>query len=360
MAGLRVGYLLGAPGAIATLAGFGSPYPVSGVSVSLAERALDSDGSAMGRFVAMVLEQRERLAETLVELGVAPLPSQANFVLARVPDPELVVRGCASLGVGIRGFADRPELDGWVRVSLPGDPTAFDRLVGTLRVVLAPEALLFDLDGVLADVAASYNGAIVATAAEFGVEAAMADIVAEYAAGGANDDREITRRICARAGVDVPIDRITERFQAIYHGSEDRPGLKETERLLIDPGALDRLAARLPLGIVTGRPRAEAEDFLDRFGIADRFGVVVTGDDGPLKPDPAPVRLAVERLGVDRAWMVGDTPDDLAAAAGAGVMPLGVAPPGAARDRHREILAGAARVLDQTGQIEEVLDATGR
>ncbi len=41
-------------------------------------------------------------------------------------------------------------------------------------------------------------------------------------------------------------------------------------------------------------------------------------EDATPKPDPAPVRLALERLGVATAWMLGDTPDDLAAARGAG------------------------------------------
>ena len=45
-------------------------------------------------------------------------------------------------------------------------------------VVLAPEAILFDLDGVLADVSSSYRAAIVQTAAHFGVTVAGAEIAA--------------------------------------------------------------------------------------------------------------------------------------------------------------------------------------
>jgi phosphoglycolate phosphatase-like HAD superfamily hydrolase len=60
-------------------------------------------------------------------------------------------------------------------------------------------------------------------------------------------------------------------------------------------------------------------------------------------------------MGVSRAWMLGDTPDDLAAAKGAGVVPIGVIAPGDDPKRARERLRAAARVLDQTTDLEEML-----
>ena len=68
---------------------------------------------------------------------------------------------------------------------LPGDEAGFARLEQTLRTVLAPEALLFDLDGVIADVRESFRAAIVATAARFGVTVSDADITKAKAAGKA-------------------------------------------------------------------------------------------------------------------------------------------------------------------------------
>ena len=46
------------------------------------------------------------------------------------------------------------------------------------------------------------------------------------------------------------------------------------------------------------------------------------------KANPQPVELALERLGVTRAWMFGDTPDDMRAARAANVLPIGVSAPG--------------------------------
>ncbi|HXE81752.1 MAG TPA: hypothetical protein VN513_00320, partial [Gemmatimonadales bacterium] len=69
------------------------------------------------------------------------------------------------------------------------------------------------------------------------------------------------------------------------------------------------------------------------------------------------VRLALTKLGVQRAWMIGNTPDDVRAAAGAGVTPLGIVAPGDDVVATSTALteAGAARVLDDVTDLEELL-----
>lgn len=117
------------------------------------------------------------------------------------------------------------------------------------------------------------------------------------------------------------------------------------------------LAARLPLGIATGRPRKDAERFLEENGLSDIFRTVVTIKDAPRKPDSAPVQLARERLGASWAWLVGDTPDDVRAARAAGALGLGVVAPGADPERTAAALiaAGAGRVLSFLSALLEVL-----
>ncbi len=87
------------------------------------------------------------------------------------------------------------------------------------------------------------------------------------------------------------------------------------------------------------------------------FQTVVTMEDAPAKPDPAPVQLALERLGVRHAWMVGDTPDDIRAARAAAVLPLGIVAPGDDPDLARTALAdaGAARILATVNELLETL-----
>src|SRR5690606_16489390 len=133
--------------------------------------------------------------------------------------------------------------------------------------------------------------------------------------------------------------------------------LKEAEGPTVERSFLEKVAARRPIALVTGRPRSDALEFCDRFGITDVFGAIVTREDAPMKPDPAPVTLALERLGAGTAWMLGATVADLAAARAAGVLPSGVISPPAAPDRAREQLSAAAVVLDTTARLIEVLDA---
>jgi phosphoglycolate phosphatase-like HAD superfamily hydrolase len=108
-----------------------------------------------------------------------------------------------------------------------------------------------------------------------------------------------------------------------------------------------QLAARWPLGVVTSCPRRLAESVLARHGFAPFVGTLVGDEDGPGKPDPFPVRLALQRLGVATAWMVGDNPGDVTAARAAGVVPLAIAPHGIGAESHAERLraAGALRLL---------------
>ncbi len=356
-AGLRVGYALGDPRVVDWLRRIGLPFPVSTPSQTLAAAML-ADGDAPGAArIAAIRSQRGELSALLAELGAEVLPSAGSFVFARFADAQRVWTSLHALGIAIRAFHGRPGVAGWLRITLPGDGESFNRLARALRTVLAPEALLFDMDGVLADVSHSYREATIRTAAAFGVAIGRADIERATAAGGANNDWELTRRLMAERGVERSLDEVTARFEAIYQGTEAEPGLRRTERLLLEPDELRALAARLPLAVVTGRPRADAERFLDEHGIADCFRTVVTMEDGPLKPDPAPVRRALERLGAATAWMVGDTPDDLRAARGAGVLAIGVVAPGDDPEATTASLrrAGAATVLSDTRKILEVL-----
>ncbi|MCU0304744.1 MAG: aminotransferase class I/II-fold pyridoxal phosphate-dependent enzyme [Thermoanaerobaculales bacterium] len=356
-AALRAGYAVGDPRVVDWMVRVGLPFPVARPTLELLA-GLVADGAEpeCGR-IERVRRERAELAGLLAGLGAEPLPSQASFVLARFDDAPWVRTAMAALGIAIRGFPGRVELDGWLRTTLPGDDGAFARLADGFRTVLRPEAVLLDLDGVIADESVSYRRAVVETAATFGVEIAIETVNAAKAGGDANNDWELTRRLLAEAGIEASLDEVTRRFEAIYQGTVDAPGLRSHERLLVEPDLLRRLAAELPLAIVTGRPRGDAERFLAEHGIAEIFSTVVVLDDAPSKPDPAPVHLALERLGLRHAWMVGDTPDDLRAARGASVLPIGIVAPGddPAVAQPALAAAGAARILDTLDQLLEVL-----
>jgi len=356
LAGLRVGYAAGPAEIVGWLRVAGAPYAVAGPSVALARARLRSGEAEMAAFVGRIREEREALESVCAEVGLRPVPSQANFLLLDAGDAVWLRDAMAGLGIAVRAFPGRADLEGRVRIALPGDGSRFERLAAALRVVRAPEALLFDLDGVLADVSGSFRVAIRETCAAFGVRVDFEAIAAIKREGDANDDWVVSQRLIARGGVQASLPEVTATFERLYQGADGEPGLRERERLLVSRSFLEGLAARVPLGIVTGRPRGDADRFLGGQGIADLFGVVVCKEDGPIKPDPFPVREALRRLGVTRAWMVGDTADDVRAARAGGVLPLGVVAPGEDRvaTEPNLVAAGAARVLDALGDLEDL------
>ncbi len=356
LAGLRVGWVEGPPALLGWMAAAGAPYAVSAPSLAIAAAALAAGPPAAA--VDRVRRDRRRIEAALRESGCAVVPSQANFAFARSPRAPWLAAGLAGLGIGVRRFPERPGLEDALRIAVPADPAGTDALVSGLARVARPAALLLDMDGVMVDVSQSYRRAIVETAADFGVAVGPAEIQAEKAAGDANNDWVLTWRLVARGraaagAAPVSLDAVTAAFEARYQGTEAAPGLHEDEALLVDRALWAALRARLPIGIVTGRPRRDAQRLLDRLGVVP--DALITMEDAPAKPDPAPVQAALAALGVDRAWMVGDTPDDVVAARAAGVVPLGICAPGDT-DPAPLLRAGAARVLPALSDLLALLD----
>jgi phosphoglycolate phosphatase len=90
------------------------------------------------------------------------------------------------------------------------------------------------------------------------------------------------------------------------------------------PGAAEALAAGAPWpqGVVSNKAGAFLRAEVAHLGWAPRFRAVVgAGDASADKPDPAPIRLALQPIGAasDRAvWYIGDTALDMRAARAAG------------------------------------------
>ncbi|CAM9218715.1 unnamed protein product [Scytosiphon promiscuus] len=193
-------------------------------------------------------------------------------------------------------------------------------------------SLLFDMDGVLAEVSRSYRQAIVETAAAFGVTVTLAQITEAKIKGGSNNDWKLTLSLIKdELSAPPSLEAVTAKFEDLYQGKEGAPGLKDVETLIPAKGVLEELARRLPMGmaIVTGRPRSDCEYFLQKHGLAHLFKAACCMEDGPAKPDPFPVTRAAELLGVDPkdTALVGDTPDDILAAVKAGAAGIGVLTP---------------------------------
>lgn len=97
------------------------------------------------------------------------------------------------------------------------------------------------------------------------------------------------------------------------------------------PGVSEALAALgaggLRLAVVTSKARPFAQRGLRALGMEDAFDLVVAVEDTQRhKPDPQPIRFALEQLGVapGAAAYVGDSPFDIAAGKAAGLVTVAV------------------------------------
>ncbi len=203
---------------------------------------------------------------------------------------------------------------------------------------MSPERVgvaVFDLDGVLVDVRASFRVAIAHTLAALGggARAAEEEIRELKRAGGYNNDWDLTRELLRRRGTAVARERVVEVFTDFYRGRNGRgPGLIEQEQWLLPAGALVGLESRYALALFTGRPRQDAVYTLRRFGAEAAFATLVTLEDvAEQKPAPEGLeRIRARHAPLPLAAYVGDTIDDARAAAAAAVPFYAVCEPEAA------------------------------
>jgi HAD superfamily phosphatase len=218
--------------------------------------------------------------------------------------------------------------------------------------------LVFDMDGVLADVTESYRETIARTAAHFtGVEIAPERIQDYKNRGGFNDDWELTHRIIADAGVSVPFDEVVGHFQRLFLGN-GADGLILRERWVARPGVLEKLNQRFRFAIFTGRPKPEVELTLNRFAPKLVFDPIVgMYDVANHKPAPDGLLKICDASGDSKLYYIGDTPDDARCARAAGVPFIGVAAP--SNPRYLDLVflfqaEGAFAIVDDINYLEEV------
>lgn len=221
------------------------------------------------------------------------------------------------------------------------------------------------MDGVLVDVRGSFRRAIAETVGQFvGAPPTPEAIQAKKDLGGFNNDWVLSHHLIGEAGAEATFEEVKAAFQDRYRGA-DFDGLIASEPALISTETLRELADRYALALVTGRPEADAEWTLRRFGWDALVPVVVGMDQqaGREKPDPHGLQMALDRLGVapEAAVYVGDMVDDQRAAVAAGCLAVGVVPPGLDLHDHGRTLmgAGAAVVLstpDSLPALMTVLD----
>ncbi|ADD05131.1 HAD superfamily hydrolase [Natrialba magadii ATCC 43099] len=252
---------------------------------------------------------------------------------------------------------------------------------GTAPLEAAVDAIVLDIDGVLVDVADSYRRAIIESVdTVYGRTIRKDDIQQFKDAGGFNNDWELTDAaalyvLATGEGYDASLaeftdeiaaagggleaaesavrdgigaqatKRVTDRwnrerlrdvFQQLYLGEElyqalesgepdddlRQEGFIHDEPVILDEETRNWLLdeAGVSVGVLTGRPEAEAEIALDRVGLADEIPVEhrFTMDDWEEgKPHPRALTTLAERFDADSVIFVGDTLDDVRTATNA-------------------------------------------
>jgi histidinol-phosphate aminotransferase len=111
LAGLRVGYGVGGTEVVGMVERARGPYKVNALAERAVLAALVESDDALGwvrAHAALAVENRERLAAGLRALGLAPLPSAANFVFVPTARARLIARGLRERGVLVRAFSGLP------------------------------------------------------------------------------------------------------------------------------------------------------------------------------------------------------------------------------------------------------------
>ena len=288
-------------------------------------------------------------------------------------------------------------------------------------------AVVLDVDGVLVDVADSYRRAIVESVESVYADTIPHEGIQKFKdAGGFNYDWELTYAaalyfLARREGLEHPVEDFTDRianqgggleaaktvmqsalapeavarvreawdpgrlravFQGLYLGTElyrdleeadpdpdlalDSRGYIHDEPTIATPETITALTEAFRVGVLTGRPAAEAEIALSRVGLGVPADHRFTMDDwAEGKPHPRALLTLAERFDSRSTVFVGDTLDDIRTARNAAAADpereyraVGVLTGGLTGEEGMEKFeaAGADRVLESVNDLPDLLD----
>jgi len=220
------------------------------------------------------------------------------------------------------------------------------------------KAVIFDVDGVLIDVSGSYRISIKKTAEFFLGKILDMDDVEAVKNRGINDDCDAAELLIQEGGGSFRKKVIIKKFQEFYLGRQF-DGFVRTEKCLMKEATLKKLK-KYKLGIVTGRPKLDANFGLKRFKIYDYFKTIIVKEDvAEGKPNPLGLLKAIKKLDVknDEVLYVGDNLADLRAADGAGVNFVGVVGNAINKAKAKDLLKseGCEIILNNVNDILKVV-----
>ncbi len=210
-----------------------------------------------------------------------------------------------------------------------------------------PEALIFDLDGVLVDSEPLHKRAKEQAFAEFGI------VLAEdtYDAIKGQPDETALKEILEKRGSPEIFDQLMEKKSKFYRAIQDQ--------LQAIPGAVDFVRwakSRFRMALATSSTTRNRRVAFDLLGVEDQFEVIVDASRHRRpKPDPEVFLVAIRDLGLraEECWIIEDSVNGLRAAKAAGCVAVGIT---TTFDRAKLSAAGADIVVESFRRLREVIE----
>lgn len=210
-----------------------------------------------------------------------------------------------------------------------------------------PQAILFDMDGLMLDSECLYQTAWKLAAGELGYQ--MDEALYLSLVGRSNAEAE--RAFVELFGDDFPVEEFGHRWEQLWQELINHQGIP------LKPGLLELLdwleVCRIPKAVGTSSNAAEAHLCLTRTGLWERFLTVVTVDQvGQGKPAPDIFLEAARQLGISpQSCLVLEDSNAGVAAANAGGMTVAMVP-----DLQTPTTESAAIATAIFTSLHEVLD----
>ncbi len=185
--------------------------------------------------------------------------------------------------------------------------------------MLAPQAILFDLDGTLVDTAPDLAQATNALRMHHGLDPLPFEVIRRQVSNGGS------ALVTLALGLEVTADGHTQARQFLLDAYEEAVAVHSRVFSPLDVWLKAWHGDQRPWGIVTNKPRRYTLPLLD--ALALQPGALLCADDLSVKkPAPEPLWEAARRLGVEpeQCWYIGDHARDIEAAVAAGMTAVAV------------------------------------
>lgn len=399
LAGLRIGYACSNENIINNLKKIISPYPVSSFSVFAALEAI-KENKYVNEYCLEVKLNKSILAKKLRCLGFNVIDGDANFIILKSRSYKLIYKFLYEKDILVRDISK--SMKNCLRITV-GTKKEVNYLIKCLKeIVNKKDIILFDLDGVIADVNLSYNQTIKQTVFYFTNKKISDNYIQIFRqTSKINNDWYLTFEIIKKLNnkkdkstrknnlsKNFNFNKVKNIFQKKYLGKKtisegmiNYSGLINNESLMINKKTLEKLFRKNYLGIVTGRPAKEAEYFLKKFNISKLFTVVITLDDVKEdKPSPEGIIKAIKKINNSKCFQkndfntdsslinyskvnlkskpkiiyVGDNITDVNASLSANIIPIGFIPEYSVNKkniRKQLLYSGAIEVIDNSSEL---------